>query len=207
MSKISFIYFDVGGVAIKDFSDNNKWDTMLKDMGLAQFEREAVDQIYDSRDDDLCLGKIHVDSLVPIYKEAFNPNLDPNFSMQKYFIDHFEQNPGLWPIIDQVKKDHQVGLLTDMYPGLLKGIFDSNLIPNIEWDQIVDSSVVGLRKPMKEMYQLATEKSGVNPQEILFIDNRTWNIEGAKSANWQTFLYDSKDYDKANADLAKFLKI
>jgi hypothetical protein len=71
MSKISFVYFDVGGVAIKDFSDSPKWDNMLADMGLDRFDRKLVDEIYDSYEAGIILGKRHVDTLLPIYRKKF----------------------------------------------------------------------------------------------------------------------------------------
>lgn len=205
MPKISFIYFDVGGVAIKDFSDSPKWDNMMKDIGLDQFDRSLVDTIYNTRDNDICLGKIHVDSLVPIYNEKFNAGLDPNFSLLNYFLDHFEKNENLWTLVSKIHQTKKIGLLTDMYIGMLDGIFARDLIPKIGFDSIIDSSVEKVRKPMPEIYQLAQERSGFPPEEILFIDNRQKNLDGAKNAGWQTYLYNSSDYDQANLDLAKFL--
>ena len=43
---ISFVYFDVGGVAIKDFSGSDKWTELKKEVGVtpendAEFEWET----------------------------------------------------------------------------------------------------------------------------------------------------------------------
>lgn len=207
MSKISFVYFDVGGVAIKDFSDSDKWDLMLKEMGLDKFSREKVDQIYDGHEDEVATGHRHVDSLIPLYEQEFGINLGVAFSMQKYFISHFEKNLGIWPIISELKSKLKIGLLTDMYPGMLTGIFEASLVSDTFWDQIVDSSVVGVRKPMPEIYKIAAKQAGVPAEEILFIDNRQKNIDGARRAGWQGFFYDSSNYDQANLDLTKFLSL
>ncbi len=205
MPKISFVYFDVGGVAIKDFSDSPKWDIMLKHMGLDQFDRKLVDDIYNSYENEIVLGKRHVDTLLPIYTINFGITFPSGFSMQEYFLSHFEPNPGLFDIF--VNKRWKLGLLTDQYPGLLDGIFSYDLLPKLKWDAIIDSSVLGVRKPMPEIYQLAQERSGFPAEEILFIDNRQKNLDGAKLAGWQTYLYDSSNYDLANLDLAKFLSL
>lgn len=207
MSKLSFVYFDVGGVAIQDYSDSNKWDVMMHDMGLDKFDREQVDLIYDSHDDEICLGKMHVDALIPFYVAQFGINLPPNFSMQEYFIDHFNRNKGLWPIINTLKHTCQVGLLTDIYPGMLDGIMTKQLLPPAQWDVIVDSSVESVRKPMPEIYDLAQSRTGVPAEEILFIDNREKNLVIPRKLGWQTFLYDSSNYDQANKDLATFLQL
>lgn len=206
MSKISFVYFDVGGVAIKDFSDTNKWNIMIdKAMGIPKDHWEAFDDLYDKYEDDICLGKIAVDELQPYIKEHFEANIPPNFSMLNYFLDHFEENSELWSIVDTHLNDVKIGLLTDQYLGMLDGIFAKKLIPELLWSSIIDSSVVGVRKPMDEIYQIAADRSGVSEQEILFIDNRDKNLIPAKRRGWQTFLYNSSDYDQANKDLANFI--
>jgi len=206
MSKISFVYFDVGGVAIKDFSDTNKWDTMLDEaLGIPMSLRPAFDQLYDQHEDDICLGKITVDDLKPYIKTNLNPSLDPSFSMLDYFLDHFEKNYDLWRLVNSIRKNARIGLLTDQYPGMLAGIMNHGLMPADIWDIVIDSSIEGVRKPMPEIYELVQKKAGIPADEILFIDNRQKNLDGAKKAGWQTFLYNSSDYDQSNKDLADFI--
>jgi len=207
MSKISFVYFDVGGVAIQDFSDSPKWDTMLHDMGLTQFDRAEVDSIYDYYEDEIVLGDRHVDTLLSIYTSRFGITFPIGFSMQKYFLDHFDPNPKLRDLVIKLKETIRVGLLTDQYPDLLDGIFEGGLLTKGDWDAIIDSSILGIRKPMQEIYQIAQDRAGVLPSEILFIDNRKKNLVPATSLGWQTFFYDSKDYEKSNRNLAEFLDL
>ena len=204
MSKISFIYFDVGGVAIKDFSDTNKWNLMMDAMGVPTDRRDEFNHIYKEYDDRICLG-LDIDEVMAVFIEKLNLKLRKDFSMLSYFVDHFEKNLGLWPIIDKIKEKVRVGLLTDMYPRMLDMITSKKLLPPFTWSSIVDSSVEKVRKPMPEIFALAASRAQTDPQEILFIDNRAWNIEGAQKARWQTFLYDSSDYDQANKDLANFI--
>lgn len=208
MSKISFVYFDVGGVALKDFSDTPKWENMLRDLGLDKFDRSQVDQIYGSHDTAICKGEFRVEGLIPIYKKQFGITVPPDFDFLQYFVDRFELNEGIWPIITQLRNRHlKVGLLTDMYPDMLSRINAKKLIPQISWDAVIDSSIEGVRKPMPEIYKLAQEMAGVPAEEILFIDNRQKNLDGAQRAKWQTYLYDSSDYSKANSELSNFFKL
>lgn len=204
MRKISFIYFDVGGVAIKDFSDTNKWVMMMDAMGVPTDKRDEFNHIYKEYDDRICLG-LDIDEVMTVFVDKLNLKLPKDFSMLSYFVDHFEQNLGLWPIVDLIKDKVRLGLLTDMYPRMLNLITTKKLLPPIVWNSIIDSSVEKVRKPMSEIFALAAARAQTDPQEILFIDNRTWNIEGAQKSGWQTFLYNSSDYDQANKDLAKFI--
>ena len=208
MPKISFIYFDVGGVALKDFSNTSKWEDMLTHLGLDKFDRDQVESVYDSHDTAICKGEFRVEDLIPIYKQQFGITVPLDFDFLQYFVDHFELNSGIWPIIDGLKRSSfKLGLLTDMYPDMLARINSKKLLPQIDWDAVIDSSVEGVRKPMPEIYQLAAERAGVPTEQILFIDNRQKNLDGAKLAGWQTYLYESKDYDQANADLTHFLNV
>lgn len=205
MAKITFIYFDVGGVAIKDFSDTLKWDKMVDSkLGIPQKSRADFDQIYDKYEDDICRGKIAVDDIVPYIKASYNPNLSDNFSLLTYFIDNFEKNDDLWKIVESLNPQIKLGLLTDQYLGMLDGIFAKNLIPTREWAAVIDSSIEGVRKPMPEIYKLAQDRAGVPPEEILFIDNRSKNLVVPKEMGWQTYLYDSSNYDQANQDLLHY---
>lgn len=207
MSKISFIYFDVGGVAIKDFSDTNMWDRMIDNaLGIPSHQREAFDELFDKYEDDICEGKIYVDDLKPFIKAKFNPALPDDFSLLDYFVDNFEANNELWPTIIALKESHRLGLLTDQYPGMFTSIIKAKLFPPVDWEIVIDSSQVSIRKPKPAIYELAQQQAAVPPSEILFIDNREKNLVPARELGWQTFLYDSSDYAHSTAKLKEFLQ-
>ncbi len=206
MTKLSFVYFDVGGVAIKDFSDSPKWDVMMDIMGVPVSRRAEFDEYYHTLDTNFCLGE-HEDNYLSQISAQFDLKLPAGFSMREYFIDHFDKNEGLWPIIIKLAKTTKIGLLTDQYPGMLDQIMARKLLPPVAWNVIVDSTQVGYRKPSPEIYELAETRSGVAGNEILFIDNRQKNLAPASARGWQTYFYDSSNYDRSTQDLAKFLKL
>ena len=57
------------------------------------------------------------------------------------------------------------------------------------FDSIVNSAEVHFRKPYPGIYQIAIEKTGVNPDEIVFIDDGDTPIAGAKKAGMFTVKY------------------
>jgi epoxide hydrolase-like predicted phosphatase len=202
---IKFIYFDVGGVLMKDFSGNNNWVKMKKAMGVRQADYKELDALYDKYErEELNLTR-KVDSLISIFESKFNMKFPPNFSMFDFFIEHFEQNPNIWPIVRKVKRKYKVGLLTNMYIGMLDAIKKREILPDINWDVVLDSSKVQTQKPEKSIYALAQQKSGVEHQEILFIDNTRRNLLPAKNLGWRTFYYDSTDHRKSCEELRKYL--
>ena len=184
-----FVYFDVGGVLIKDFSKTNKWEELKKAKNITD---PNFDVWFDELESKLCLGKATLENV--------RISLDD-------FVSRFEVNKTIWPIIKNIKKKYKIGLLTNMYPQMLKFIKERKLLPEVDWDVEIDSSVVSLQKPDPQIYKLAQERAGVDASEILFVENSLGNIEAAQIFGWQTFLYDSGDYEKSSHELLRFLDI
>ncbi|CAE6465471.1 unnamed protein product [Rhizoctonia solani] len=54
------------------------------------------------------------------------------------------------------------------------------------FDDFVDSSVVGSRKPEPEIYQYACKANGVNPNEVVFLDDLGMNLKTAGQLGMRT---------------------
>lgn len=204
MPKISFVYFDVGGVLVKDFTATSHWDDLKRYLHIKEEDWPRFDQFFDEREQKMCRGT-EADTFLPEFAREFGIAFPANFSFTNYIVDHFAKNTDIWPIVAQVQAQYHVGLLTDMYPRMRGLIEECSLFARKDWNIVVDSSVERVKKPMPEIYALAEEKAGLPGSEILFIDNREKNLVPARARGWQTFLYDSRDYAKANQDLATFV--
>ena len=203
---IKFVYFDIGGVVVKDFSGNDKRGNFKKLIGVEQEFDKEFDKLYDKyEDEDLNLTR-EVDSSIPILSEKFKIQFPPDFSLLTYYVDYFQPNTSLWPVITEIKQTSKVGLLTNMYVGMLDLIRDRNLFPSIDWDVVIDSSKVDLQKPDPKIYLLAQKLSGVENGEILFVDNSKKNIDAAKNLGWTIFYFGSSDYEKSSSDLLEFYR-
>ena len=64
-NNIKFIYFDVGGVVIKDFSGTNKWEELKVELGIPQDKSQEFEDIYDLYQDEINTTR-EIDSLIPI---------------------------------------------------------------------------------------------------------------------------------------------
>ncbi len=200
---ISFVYFDVGGVIIKDFSGTDKWTQMKRDIGIRpEIERE-FEQFYDENEEMLHTGK-DVDSLIPVIAEKFHINFPPGYSLSVDFVNRFEKNELILPIIEKIKQECRIGLLTNMYPRTLSMIKKKGIMPDIPWDVVVDSSVEGCQKPNLAIFKVGEQKAGVKKENILFIDNKDENVKAAKGFGWQTFLYDPSNHEKSCSDLLNY---
>lgn len=206
MSQIQFVYFDVGGVAIVDFSGNNKWEEMKRSFGVDEKNERDFDALWNKYEESLCIDR-DVDSLIPEFKKIHGIRMSEDYSMLADFVDRFERNEFLWSVFENVKKQYRIGLLTNMYPRMLDAIMGKGLLPDRKWDVIVDSSVVGYQKPHPAIFQIAEEQSGAQPDEILFIDNSAQHIKEASRRGWKTFLYDSKDVRGSTQELIEVLNL
>ena len=54
------------------------------------------------------------------------------------------------------------------------------------FDEIVESSVVGVRKPERRFYEIACERLGVDPQECVFLDDLGVNLKPARAMGMTT---------------------
>jgi len=204
---IEFVYFDLGGVLIRDFSDGTgKWAGMKKVMGVKPEFDKGFDELYNKYElEELCLTR-DVDSLIPIFSQKFRMKFPENFSMFKYFINHFNKNTSLWPVINFVHEKCGIGLLTNMYVDMLDAIKKKKLLPPIKFNVVIDSVDVGLQKPDPKIYKMAEEMCSFKGNEILFVENSQKNIDAAKNFRWQTFLYDPSSPSLSSKKLLEFFK-
>lgn len=203
---ISFVYFDVGGVAIRDFSATNKWEEMKHDLGVTSKIDKEFDDLYDEYEKAEITTTRDVDSMPEIFTEKFGLKFPENYSMLDDFIKRFDKNTFIEPVIKEIHKYCRIGLLTDMYPRMLNAIKDRKLLPEIEWDVIMDSTVEKMHKPDPNFFKLAEVRAGVKANEILFVDNKIINVETVEKMGWQSYFYDSENYEKSSNDLMDFFR-
>lgn len=206
MTEIKFVYFDIGGVLLLDFSQTNKWQELREDMGFTLDMVDEFEHIWKTHASRVCLD-FDVDQLIPIYKRECKIKFPKNYTLLEDIVGRFDLNPSIWPLVSKAQNKYKLGLITDMYPGMLNLIIKRKLIPNIVWDQIIDSSVERMKKPNMEIFELAEKRSGVKPNQILFIDNLESNLEPATSRGWQTFLYNPSKPKKSTLQLAQLLNL
>lgn len=186
-----FVYFDVGGVVVLDFSGTNKWTQLKRELGISQDKDNEFEDFWNKYEAEVNVGR-DVETLVPLIKQRFDSKFPDKYSfLIEGFVKRFEVNKSIWPVIDKIHKKCKIGLLTNMYPHMLNALKRSGLLPNISWDVIIDSSIVGIQKPDPRFFELAEKKAGVKGKEIFFVENTPSHSRAAKDFGWQTFLYDS----------------
>lgn len=78
------------------------------------------------------------------------------------------------PLVDPAQGDPEEGTRSD-----IDGIMAM-------FDEIVESSVVGVRKPEPRFYEIACERLGVAPEDCVFLDDLGINLKPAKAMGMTT---------------------
>jgi len=201
---ITFIYFDIGGVLIDDFSNNDKWQALKTELGVTAEKRAAFEQLWSQYEPEIVTTR-NVETLVPILRQKLTLDIPTGYSLLQAFTNRFHANPSIWPAVEVARQKARVGLLTNMYPCMFATLEARNILPSIEWDTVIDSSLEGLAKPDEKLFALAEQRATAHGQQILFIDNSPGHVSAAEQFGWQAYLYDSSDHVVSSERLATFI--
>ncbi len=177
---ISFVYFDLGGVIEIDFSGNNGWEDLKKELGVNPEDYPKFDAIYAEYDQRICTN-MDIEHFKEVLNHRLNLHIPHEYSLMNGFVSRFEKNPSIWPVINEMHTNCKVGVLTMIYPGMYASMKHAGILPEVDWDVILDSSEVGLTKLQDELFDLATVNANVAPQQILYVENTQNILIGLKS--------------------------
>jgi FMN phosphatase YigB (HAD superfamily) len=201
MNQIKFVYFDIGGV----FLD---WRSFVYYI----FRNSGLDwpdfyQTFAHYDGLACRNKIDINELGKIYNKEFNLGMPAGYN----FLDFWTK--GFFPLIEshqlahEIVKKYPVGFLTNIYKGCFAKQVEFGKTPEIPYSVLVESSSFGFKKPEKDIFDIAIEKSGFKVEEILFIDDEKRNTEAAQKLGFQTFLFNQYSLDDSISGVKEILKV
>jgi len=109
-------------------------------------------------------------------------------------------NSELVEIVKDLKKNYKIGLLSNNnHIKLKRELAEHNLIDL--FDAVVASSEVNYQKPQPEIFQILFDKLRVKNNEVVFIDDTDWSLEGAGSIGYIPILFENNQ--KLKEDLEK----
>ena len=202
---IKFIYFDLGGVLFIDLMVSNRWDRFVDDLGVPAELKDKFNSLYDKYEPLFNTGKMHTDEFVKIVEERLGVTLKTKDLLQS-LVDQFYANKSLQKILIKIKKHFRVGLLTNMYIGMLDAIFYKGIVPVHGWEVVIDSSKVAMAKPDERIFKYAQAQVKLPAEDILFVDNSPVNVKAAARLGWQTLLYNPADVKRSNERLLSVLR-
>lgn len=105
-------------------------------------------------------------------------------------------------LIRALRPPYRIGVLSNADRSLEGRIRDGMGIADM-FDDVVCSAIVGLAKPDPAIYLLAAERLGVPPEECLFVDDASRNVEAAAALGMTAVHYRIHHGDDLAAQLAE----
>lgn len=100
-------------------------------------------------------------------------------------------------ILNQISTEYLLALISNFY-GNVKTVLEELSLKNY-FTSIVDSAVVGIRKPDPKIYEIALNELGVNPNYAVMIgDSYNNDIVPAKSIGCKTIWINNKGWNEQN---------
>lgn len=181
-SGISFVYFDINGCLVRFF--HRAFTKIAEDTGAPS---DVVESAFWHYNDAVCRGDMSLEGFDNILAKTFEVE---SFDWAAYYLDAVDSISETAELLNWVAEHYKVGLLSNIMPGFIESMIEKGLLPNINYDSIVDSSVVGAIKPEPKIYEIATKQANTPPNEILLIDDSRTNLMAAEKFDWRVVWFD-----------------
>jgi FMN phosphatase YigB (HAD superfamily)/lambda repressor-like predicted transcriptional regulator len=186
---VRFVYFDMNGCLVQSAVTKTA-NKLAEASGVMS---DIIESIFWQYNTAVCRGDKTIDELNTVLAERLNMLVDWN----KYYLAAVEPTLGMAELVEWVAENYHVGILTNTLPGLVKPMLQNGTLPQVAYDVIIDSSEVHAVKPEPQMFKIAAERSGVQPQEILLIDDDHLNLSAAGQLGWQTISFHASEADSS----------
>lgn len=188
-SGVSFLYVDINGCLVRFF--HAAFTALAHKTGAPS---DVIESTFWHYNDAVCRGEMSV--------EAFNAELEKQFGFSPidwttYYLDAVQPITEMHDLVTWASQHYRVGLLSNIMPNFISTMIANGLLPNIAYDAIADSSVLGVIKPEQAIYEAAEKLANVSPSEILFVDDSRTNLMAAERRGWKVLWFD--DYDPAES--------
>lgn len=181
-SGVSFIYFDVNGCLVTFYQ--RAFSELAMDTGATP---DMVETTFWHLNDEVCRGIITMDDFNRRMAERIGAD---SVDWQKYYMSTIEPIKQMQELLQWASQYYRVGLLTNIMPGFVSAMRNQGLIPNINYDAIIDSSEVAAIKPEERIFEIAREHAGVPASEIMLIDDSRVNLMAAGRMDWHVLWFD-----------------
>ena len=205
-SEIKLIAFDIGGVLqLGNYirSKNMPHNVGVHEYLSKKFKKDldswfdSIDSVYGKSMD----GSISRRDALKMLAKNLNVSQEKLIKLfHKAYKKGFNRNNKLYQVAYKLKKKgYGIGILSDQWY-LSSDVLTSKKDMK-DFKPVIVSCDVKMRKPNPKIYKLLIKKCKCKASEIVFIDNRDWNLKPAKKLGMKTILF--KDNKQCIKDLQK----
>ena len=183
---IKAIVFDFGGVLMRteDHSGRRQWEARL---GLGEYELDRA-VFHSEAAIRATLGDEPEAAIWQNVAKVFKLSPEQLATLQTDFWSGDRLDLELVRLLASLRPRYQTAILSNYWPNGRDLIGRVNGLEQVV-DTIFISSEERLAKPDPRLYQRVAERLGVQPNEIVLVDDFIANIDGARAAGWQTIHY------------------
>ena len=197
---IRAIIWDLGGVLVRT-EDFRPREQLAASFGMTRADLETL--VFSGTSGSRAQnGEIDVTQHWENIREVLKLSPQEISAFQDTFWSGDRLDTALVDYIRSLRSSYRTALLSNAFSDLRRAVEEVWHIQDA-FDKIIISAEVGMTKPDQRIYQLALERIGAEPQEAVFIDDFTWNIDGARKAGLHTIHFQYPD--QARADLEQLL--
>lgn len=178
---VQFVYFDINGCLVRFFQA--AFTKLSIDSGVPA---EIVESMFWHYNDAVCRGEMSLDD----FNRTMAERLGIMVSWADYYLSSVEPIMESHEVVRWAAEHYKLGLMSNIMPGLIDGMLDRGLLPQVTYQSIIDSSVVRSIKPEQEIYKAAVQAANVPPEAILLIDDARANLMAAQQLGWHVLWFD-----------------
>lgn len=181
------VVFDIGGVLERVEDDAwpeiwvRRWESR---MGLAPGAFQAGLARH-SPSGSMLLGEVSEAQMRAAYAAALGLSGDETDAMMAELWDAYcgELDVALRDFAASLRPSYMTGILSNSADGARREEQRRYGFEELV-DEIVYSHEVGLAKPDPRIYRLTEQRLGVQPEEVVFVDDAPTNVEAARQLGW-----------------------
>lgn len=107
-------------------------------------------------------------------------------------VGKYERFQPLWDILPALRNKYKLAIINNGTALTLSGFKKAHRLDK-HFNLFVSSAIEGIRKPEAEIFLITTQRLGVKPEECLFMDDSSDNVEAAAKIGMQTIWWETKE--------------
>jgi FMN phosphatase YigB (HAD superfamily)/DNA-binding XRE family transcriptional regulator len=180
-SGVTFVYFDLNDTLVR--AAQQAFTLIAEQTGSLP---DVVETTFWHYNDVLCEGSMSVDE----FNEVLSKRVGATVDWREAYLQSAEPIAPMQAVLKWASEHYRVGVFSNTLPGLITGLRERGILPDIDYAAIIDSSESGIQKPDTQAYELAREHAGVPAKEILLIDDSRSSVVAAEQLGWHVALFD-----------------
>lgn len=179
---VTTVFFDVNGVLVRFFQ--RAFTQIAADTGASA---DGVEAMFWHYNDAICKGQMSTEEFNSILAKRVGVD---SIDWGAYYLENIEPITEMKACVEWAVEHYKVGLMTNIMPGLVQQMLSKELLPNVAYDVIIDSSEVGYIKPEQEIYEAAQNLMSCSPEQLILIDDSRPNLMAAERLGWHVLWFD-----------------